>query len=591
MVALLLAWLPVGAGTALAHAVPTGSQPRESEVVESAPRQVTVEFDEPVELAEDSVRVLDPDGRPVTAGDPAHVAGAPDTARVPLTGGLQDGTYTVSWRVLSADGHAISGLFSFSVGAPSAPSGPADAVPAVDGTVAFLDTVARHGGYVGLSLLLGPVVFVSACRPGASAVRSLRRLAVVGWWVSAAAAVARLSLRGPYTDGTGVTGILDPTSLGRALEGRPGIALACRLALLLSIAALARFAPTWRTGLPAAVAPPTLLGVALASTWAATDHAAAGIQVPAAVVSTVVHLVAAAVWTGGLVALWYTLRPGAPSDRLRPEAVGRFSRIALGSVTVLAVTGVYQAWRGLGSWDAFASPYGRLLALKTAAVALMLVVASASRSWSERLRRTARPAPSPAFVGAGGGRVAGERGSHGASPEPTGVPSESGPRGDVARELRRSVLVESVIGLLVLAVTAVLTGTQPGRSAESALVPSAVPGRPDVDLTVIPFDTGSVEGRGRVQVTLEPGRVGRNVVEAVVFGGDGSLVAVPRLRLEFTHPGRGVGPLDAELVDQRGYWGGDTLDLPFAGTWTMRATVLVSEGNQVTVEETVEVTS
>lgn len=149
-----------------------------------------------------------------------------------------------------------------------------------------------------------------------------------------------------------------------------------------------------------------------------------------------------------------------------------------------------------------------------------------------------------------------------------------------------------MIGVLVLAVTTVLTGSQPGRAAtESAAAEtvSRVPGQPDVTLTLIPFDTGTTGGPGTVQVTLEPGRVGRNVVEAVIFAADGSLVAIPELRLTFTQSARGVGPLDARLADQRGYWGSDTLDLPLAGTWTIRATVRVSDIDQVTVSKNVKV--
>ena len=91
VVALLAGALLGGAAPASAHAVLTGSDPREGSVLKSAPKQMTVTFDESVALVEDSVRVLDPDNRPVTAGDPTHADGAADTARVPLTGGLQAG--------------------------------------------------------------------------------------------------------------------------------------------------------------------------------------------------------------------------------------------------------------------------------------------------------------------------------------------------------------------------------------------------------------------------------------------------------------------------------------------------------------------
>ncbi len=64
----------------------------------------------------------------------------------------------------------------------------------------------------------------------------------------------------------------------------------------------------------------------------------------------------------------------------------RFSRLAFASVAVLVVTGVYQSWRGLGSWDALAgTTYGRLLTLKLVAVALLLGAAAVSRRWTARL--------------------------------------------------------------------------------------------------------------------------------------------------------------------------------------------------------------
>uniref|UniRef100_UPI0036E8153D copper resistance CopC/CopD family protein n=1 Tax=Streptomyces pseudovenezuelae TaxID=67350 RepID=UPI0036E8153D len=580
VVAALAGVLLGGAAPASAHAVLTSSDPRAGTVLKTAPKEVTVSFDESVALAEDSVRVLDPDGRPVTAGDPVHADGATDTALVPVNGDLQEGTYTVSWRVLSADSHAVSGAFTFSVGAPSQTRAEATAEPAVDPAVNVLYGVGRYIAYAGLALVIGVAVFVAVCRPGAAAARVARGPLVAGWWALTLSTVALLLLRGPYASGDGPGGAFDPGLLRDAVGSRPGIALMARLVLLVSAGFLLRRGRfEWKAGRRW-----TALGVALvlglAATWSVAEHASAGIQVPVAMVSSVLHLLAMAVWLGGLTALLLALYRVPPDEPLRPAAVARFSRLALASVAVLAATGVYQSWRGLGSWEAFATSYGRLLVLKIGAVVLMLVAASYSRSWTERLRTV--PREEPVLVTVGGGDQ---------SP-PTGpVPGGSGP--DTHRRgLRRSVLAEVVIGVLVLAVTTVLTGSQPGRAAtESAAAEtvSRVPGQPDVSLTLIPFDTGTPGGRGKVQVTLEPGRVGRNVVEAVIFAADGSLVAIPELRLTFTHSARNVGPLDARLADQRGYWGSDTLDLPLAGTWTIRATVRISDIDQVTVSKNVKI--
>ncbi|MEU6148316.1 CopD family protein [Streptomyces sp. NPDC047081] len=294
-------------------------------------------------------------------------------------------------------------------------------------------------------------------------------------------------------------------------------------------------------------------------------------------VSSTLHLLAMAVWLGGLAALLLALYRSPAEDPLPPVAVARFSRIALTSVAVLTATGVYQSGRGLGSWDAFSTSYGRILVFKIWAVLVMLAAASYSRRWTARLLHT--PQEERVLVAAG----------HADSPPAAPVDGDS-PHGagsePYRRGLRRSVLADVAVGVLVLVLTTVLTGTETGRAAETASATS-VTGQPEVSLTLIPYDTGknTLSGRGKVQVTLEPGRVGRNVVEAIVYGA----VGIPELRLTFTLGDRQIGPLDAELVDERGYWGSDTLNLPIAGTWTMKATVRVSEIDQVTVEKTVEV--
>jgi copper transport protein len=92
-----------------------------------------------------------------------------------------------------------------------------------------------------------------------------------------------------------------------------------------------------------------------------------------------------------------------------------------------------------------------------------------------------------------------------------------------------------------------------------------------------------------VQITLEPGRVGENTVQAVVFGPDGGVSTVPELRLSFTLADQNIGPLDADLTDQGGYWGTEAVNLPFPGTWTMKMTVRVSELDQVSESKTVRI--
>ncbi|MGW2723012.1 copper resistance CopC/CopD family protein [Streptomyces sp. NPDC001492] len=563
-----------GAGPASAHAALKSTDPEDGTVLRSAPRSLTLTFTESVGLLDDSFRVLDPNNQRVRTGGAQHAGGRPDTASVTLPKHLAKGTYVVAWRVVSADSHPVGGAFTFSVGKASATAATVDTGPVENPATASLYNIARYLAYLAAALLIGTAAFVALCRPTDRG--PLHKPLVVGWWTLLGTTLALLALRAPYETGTGPATALDASALTRTLTGRPGLALLARLALLLVVAVFAvriRKRDAWPRPLLAAGG---ALGVALALTWAASEHASAGIQVPLATASAVLHLLAMAVWLGGLTALLVALH----RTELPPAVVARFSRIAFACVAVLVVTGVYQSWRGLGSWSALTgTTYGRLLVAKLAAVVLLLAAAGLSRRWTARL------------VAADAATAVRER-----VPQPVGGPAAAAveepaapaAHGTSRRNLRRSVLAEVAVGVVVLVLTTVLSSTLPGRAAaEAAEAPATAGGLPAASVTTIPFEVG--RARGKVQITLDPGRVGDNTVQAVVFGPDGGIVTVPELRLSLSLPAQKIGPLDAGLTDQGGYWGTSSLTVPFAGTWTMKATVRTSEIDQVSVTKSVRI--
>ncbi|MFE7276081.1 copper resistance protein CopC [Streptomyces sp. NPDC057623] len=657
---LLVLFLLGGTSPASAHAALRATDPEDGTVLESAPRHLTLTFTESVGLLDDSFRVLDPDGRRLRTGEPTHARDGGDTARVTLPAKLAQGTYTVAWRVVSADSHPVSGAFTFSVGKASLTTATVDTGPAEDPATKSLYNIARYLAYLAGALLIGTATFMAVCRPPDAPV--LHRLLRTSWWTLLGATLALLVLRAPYETGEGPLGALGADSLTRTLTGRPGEVLLARLALLLVAAPyLLRLSrqrkPYGWTG--------AALAVGLAMTWAAGEHASAGIQVPVAMTSSALHLLATAVWLGGLTALLATLYRARPT----PASVTRFSRLAFASVVVLVGTGVYQSWRGLGSWDALTgTTYGRLLILKLVAVAVLLGAAALSRRWTARLATTADGEAVARERGqdrdqehdadrerdrdlerdlerervpeaVGGGRPAPPEPPQTAVSLPTDdlpLPTEAAPlptdavppptddvapptddvapptddvpsatdavpasTGDVPprpdlhrpdphrRALRRSVLAEVAVGAAVLAVTTVLTSTLPGRAEAEAS--AGAPGVVVASVTNVPFDVGTPGGHGKVQVTLDPGRVGDNSIEALVYGPDGGVSVVPELRISFTHPAKDIGPLDAGLTDKGGYWSNSFLNLPIAGTWEMKVTVRTSEVDQVTETRSVVV--
>ncbi|MFJ5534512.1 copper resistance protein CopC [Streptomyces sp. NPDC093261] len=631
--------LLAGTGSASAHAALKGTDPADGSVLKSPPRAVTLTFSESVGLLDNSIRVLDPGNRRVHTGRPEHADGRSDTARVTLPR-LPDGTYIVAWRVVSADSHPVNGALTFSVGKPSATTAVVPRDEAQDAASAVLYDIARYVAYGGLALLLGTTVFTMA-----TGVKGARGLLVGGWWTLLGATCALLLLRGPYERGSGPAAVFDPPVLRETVTSRPGLALLARLVLLgLAAVVAGRAGAVPRGRLRLAIV--SVLSVALALTWAVSEHASAGIQVPLAMTSAVLHLLAMAVWLGGLAGLLTALHraPGELPDR----AVARFSRLAFTAVTVLVATGVYQSWRGLGSLDALTSTvYGRLLTAKLVAVVFLLVAAAYSRRWTARLavpvavvpvsERTREPVaagrgPAPAVpreyghgtadtgpdrrpgaesadghteaVAAGrdgdgdgaaaDGHADGVRTDGGPDPDAVGGGGE--PRrggapdpGPQRRALRRSVLAEITIGIVVLVLTTLLTGTQPGRVAAEAAASTAVAEEPLGSTTVLPFAVGTPGGHGKVQIELTPGRAGENAVQAVIYGPDGGIAIVPELRLSFTFKARNLGPLDAGLTDRGGYWAADTFNLPLRGAWTMKVTIRTTDIDQVTVSKTVTI--
>ncbi|MGQ4430994.1 MULTISPECIES: copper resistance CopC/CopD family protein [unclassified Streptomyces] len=574
------------ASTASAHAALESTDPADGSVLKSAPRTVTLTFSESVALLDDSFRVYDPDNRRVSTSSAHHAQGAGDTASVTLPGKLGTGTFTVAWRVVSADSHPVSGAFTFSIGKPSATTTPVATAPTEDPLTGTLYDMARYVAYIAAALLIGTAAFLALCRPPDPTV--LDKPIRTGWWTLLAATLALLLLRSPYEAGTALTTAFEPSALPKTLTTRPGEALAARVVLLAATAVfLLRLRGRDRFG-RLAMATGTALAIGLALTWASAEHASAGIQVPVAMTSTVLHLLAMSVWLGGLTALLTTLHR---TPSLDAAPVARFSRLAFTSVTVLVVTGIYQSWRGLGSWNALTgTSYGRILLVKLGMVVLLLAAAGWSRQWTNRLTGAEVRLQVPELVrtGADGAPASTSDGPPSAGDGGTGTEAAADDSQDrLRRGLRRSVLVEVAVGVAVLVVTTLLTNTLPGRAAADAQQTATPAGIPAASVTTVPFRVG--DAGGKVQITLDPGRVGENSVEAVVYGPDGGFATVPELRLSFTLPAQKIGPLDAGIKDEGGYWGTNSLNLPIAGTWTMKVTVRTSDVDQVSVSRDVRI--
>ncbi|MFD0002985.1 copper resistance CopC/CopD family protein [Streptomyces sp. NPDC127178] len=640
LVLLLLAatgLLLAGAGPVSAHAALTGSDPQQGAVVDKAPTQVSLTFSEGVALSNDSLRVLDPKGKRIDRGDPANVSGT--TYAVKLHSGLPDGTYTVAYQVVSEDSHPVAGAYTFSIGAPSQTSVSVSDQEAGGGVVGWLYGFGRYVSYAGFIVLVGGAAFVLACWQRGSGVRALQRLVVTGWLALTAATLGLLLLRGSYTSTGKVGDVFDLDLLGQVLQTKTGAALVSRL-LLLAAAALfiavlfgafdkredeEKRDLTFGLGIGG-----TVVAAGLAASWAMSEHASTGLQAGIAMPVDILHLLAVASWLGGLAALLVALYR-APADTPLPgSAVRRFSRVAFGSVLALVATGIYQSWRQLGSWSAFTGTrYGQLLLVKIGLVVLLVGIAWISRRWTARLAETVVAKPRKATEGSDGEKEhataqasasastsAAASGKKGASAEVSGRKGGGSERAaqlarqqaaiDTARQkqerdadpnrfgLRRSVLAEAGVAVVLLAVTTMLTSTEPGRTEEdaraatsSSSAEASSAGALTLDMS---FDTGGEDGKGVVRIDLDPARVGGNEMHVYVQRPNGRAFDIPEVKVAFTLESQDIGPLPV-VPDHiaTGHWSASGVQIPVAGEWKITATVRTSDIDQTTVSKNAQI--
>ena len=105
-----------------AHAVLESSNPADQSVLATSPPKVTLTFGEAVTITGSAIRVYDGHGNRVDQGVATHDAIA-DKVEIGLRPDLPNGTYTIAWRVISADSHPVHGGLVFSVGTKGAVGG------------------------------------------------------------------------------------------------------------------------------------------------------------------------------------------------------------------------------------------------------------------------------------------------------------------------------------------------------------------------------------------------------------------------------------------------------------------------------------
>jgi copper transport protein len=497
---------------AYAHALLIRSNPAANAVLAEAPAQVELFFSESVEAGLSSITVLDSTGKAVDLGD-ARVDGSNPTRMTVSLGSLQDGVYTVSWKAISAtDGHLTNGSFPFAIGNGNAATLAAQTqktsselpASALISKWLLLAALALLVGRFSFTELVWKPAFKSAgtessgedYEPGSW--KRLVEFALLGLFValglsilSEAGQAAGHELALPWA----------PES-GRVLLGsRIGVIWLARLGLaFIEVWLLTSRSSSWKRWAAFATGLALLLSVSL------TAHAATEARPLLPIISDWLHMIGMCFWLGGLAYLLSGLRELRKLDdilrtRLTSLTVERFSLMALISVGVIGVTGLYAAWLRVGTVQAlYTSIYGDALLLKQVFVAALLALAAINLLYiSPRLKKRR-------LQGAGD------------------IP--------LVTHFRQMVIAEVALGCLLLMSVSLLTYLPPAR-----IIP------PSFDL-----DGSALAGDLSVTIKVSPGTVGQNTFTVHLTSGGKPVQAVKEALLRFTPGQSNVPPSEAQLL-------------------------------------------
>jgi|tagenome__1003787_1003787.scaffolds.fasta_scaffold20942696_3 copper transport protein len=404
------------APAASAHAGLLSSSPADRAELPEAPTRVILGFSEPVELLRPSdVTVVDEDGRPVTTGGAKTSPRDASIVEVPVRPGLPPASYTVRYRIVSADSHIVDGDTTFATRGAALKEPVLGSFAEGPGEASVYSVIARFLELVGLGGALSLLAFRAlvwgpawrwrmrvAPEEGVTGLTWARERFWVGFWALLGVALlgeaAVLVTKTATSLGVSVLSALgDPAAIYRVFsETRFGTHFQFRLGLILVLVAIALWEylaepiaeaesgvpdPEGRPVATAAMAGLLATCLVLISSQGHASQAPGG---NLSVADDAIHLLAVCVWVGGLAALTFVLLR-LPRVLPRGSALGavvmeRFSRVALLAVSIAVLTGTLRALAELADpsqlWD---TAYGRSIVIKVALLCPLAFLAFQNR--------------------------------------------------------------------------------------------------------------------------------------------------------------------------------------------------------------------
>lgn len=516
-----------------AHAGLKSSEPAASSVLEQSPKEIVLNFGEAVEVSFGSIRLFDSNSKLVELPMPKFVEayGVIDakTIRVEIPE-LQFGSYLVVWRVVSADSHPVQGAFAFQIGTKGlnleSLSQEILASSSAPFAVKLAMGFARWLSFLGVMVMVGAMLLATRII-GLSRVDKI----IFGSWITAfVGSTLILLLQAPYALGQAMSIGEVFSAVDDVLQTRLGTWLVVRGTILLAFLLLIRQRNLHDRPIYRMVA--ILLGIGLFATFSISGHPGMREFSALSIGTDIVHFLSVSAWMGGLVTLVLLGRKWQSESSL---VISWFSFTATISMPIMVATGVAQAWRMMeGFQNIFSTTYGVVLSVKV----LLVIVAIAAGTRARQVFK-----------------------------------SKNVDQQDL-REIKfsRTVLAESMIGVAVLAVTAVLVSVPPlSISGAAAFETSVVQANVIADLRVTPARVGEVE----VHILLSPP------------GGSLQSITQATARISLAAEEIPAIPIDVQLVGTNHFQA--ALLVPRAGDWLLEIFVNAEPGKSLRFSAVVEI--
>jgi copper transport protein len=534
LAALLAGCFGLSTPPAAAHAVLMKANPAANQQLEATPRELELAFNENVGPV--FFKLLDRAGQEV--GQPGELRLDGNSVFLPLGQTLPNGTYIVTYRVISADTHPVGGSFAFAIG--EAVASGADA--AASGSAASLWVLPTYLNrivlYAAMLLAAGSALLLLVMSWPASVEPGLRRQGRIAALVAAVAFVVSMAVGGADIIAGGPGALLS----GAAWSAAMGSTLSVSAAIGIPGALLAAWAFGRRAEWPLWTGFALLVG-----SFLVTGHAATAVPVWLAATSVGLHLVGGAFWFAAFAPLVATAKVSAAPEAAR--VMDQFSSRAVWLVGLVLVSGLVVSWIQVRSpANLLSTDYGQRLLVKLGLVVVVLAMAFWNKS---RL--------TPAL--ARGGAAAGAN-------------------------MARSIRIESGVMLLVIAAAASLTLPTPPRALGEQAAATAAGAMPASD----GFRETWTSAGYSVEVEVTPARTGENMVMLRFKDAAGAPVAMQRASIDVSLPAaqvEGITKVGEAMPPDMYHFMIPELIIP--GDWRFTVSAFVSDFDKLDFEGTVPV--